>query len=190
MKPSKRRKRNEPKDTKPRCGAKTRAEGHAPCKRRPSIGRARCKLHGGAKGNGAQKKNANAATHGLYSQILRGEEIPEFSVALKQLVDDPRDILLRCCAFLTVKLNSLMRRQAGDGLTLIERTEKLGDKHIDVTEPIGRAGTHLAGMLESVAKISVGRGLDSDGDSTEVTPAERAELKALLERLNATPTVQ
>ena len=49
-----------------RCGAKTRA-GTA-CQAPAVSGKARCRMHGGAKGSGAPKGNQNAFKHGLYTQ--------------------------------------------------------------------------------------------------------------------------
>ena len=47
-----------------RCGAKTRA-GH-PCRQAAVTGRARCRMHGGAKGSGGPKGNRNGNfKHGL-----------------------------------------------------------------------------------------------------------------------------
>jgi hypothetical protein len=50
----------------PRCGARTRA-GH-PCKQAAVKGRARCRMHGGAKGSGGPRgyRNGNFR-HGLYT---------------------------------------------------------------------------------------------------------------------------
>lgn len=49
----------------PRCGAKTRAG--TPCRAPAVAGKARCRMHGGAKGSGAPKGNMNALVHGRYS---------------------------------------------------------------------------------------------------------------------------
>ena len=49
----------------PRCGARTRAG--TPCRAPARRGRARCRMHGGADGSGAQPGNRNAFKHGLYS---------------------------------------------------------------------------------------------------------------------------
>lgn len=51
----------------PRCGAKAKVNNGNPC-RCPAIkGKARCRLHGGAKGSGAPLGNANALVHGVYT---------------------------------------------------------------------------------------------------------------------------
>lgn len=47
------------------CGAKTRKG--TPCKKAPSKGKRRCRMHGGAPGSGAQKGNKNALKHGFYT---------------------------------------------------------------------------------------------------------------------------
>src|SRR5262245_781904 len=59
-------KRNtEPMLSSPRCGAKTRQGGTC---RSPAVsGKARCRMHGGARGSGAPRGNQNARTHGLYT---------------------------------------------------------------------------------------------------------------------------
>ena len=55
----------------PRCGARTR--GGAPC-RAPAVGgKRRCRMHGGARGSGAQPGNANALKHGFYSAAAKAE---------------------------------------------------------------------------------------------------------------------
>ena len=50
----------------PRCGAKTRRGGAC---RSPAVnGRQRCRMHGGAPGSGAPRKNQNARKHGLFTR--------------------------------------------------------------------------------------------------------------------------
>jgi hypothetical protein len=51
--------------TSKRCEAKTR--GGPPCKCPAVRGRARCRMHGGARGSGAPKGNQYAFKHGAYS---------------------------------------------------------------------------------------------------------------------------
>ena len=54
-----------------RCGAKTRSGGAC---RSPAVrGKKRCRLHGGAPGSGAPRRNQNARKHGLFT----GEAIAE-----------------------------------------------------------------------------------------------------------------
>jgi len=55
----------------PRCGAKTRSG--EPCRAPAVSGKLRCRMHGGALGSGAPKRNNNAVKHGLYTG-----EIAEF----------------------------------------------------------------------------------------------------------------
>jgi hypothetical protein len=51
----------------PRCGAKTRA-GH-PCRQAAVKGRARCRMHGGAKGSGGPRGDRNGNfKHGLWAR--------------------------------------------------------------------------------------------------------------------------
>jgi len=50
----------------PRCGAKTRAG--KPCRSPAVRGKKRYRMHGGAPGSGAPKKNRNAFKHGLFTR--------------------------------------------------------------------------------------------------------------------------
>src|SRR6516225_5732531 len=51
----------------PRCGAKTRA-GHS-CRQAAVSGRARCRMHGGAKGSGGPRGDRNGNfKHGLWTR--------------------------------------------------------------------------------------------------------------------------
>lgn len=51
----------------PRCGAKRKYDGKPCCS--PAVnGKARCRLHGGAKDSGAPKGNRNALKHGFYKE--------------------------------------------------------------------------------------------------------------------------
>jgi len=50
----------------PRCGALTRSG--APCRSPAVKDKARCRMHGGAKGSGAPKGNANALKHGVFTK--------------------------------------------------------------------------------------------------------------------------
>ena len=55
----------------PRCGARTRSGGAC---RAPAVGgRARCRMHGGARGSGAQRGNRNAWKHGIYGRAAAAE---------------------------------------------------------------------------------------------------------------------
>ncbi len=49
----------------PRCGARTRSG--QPCRAPAVQGKARCRMHGGAKGSGAPAGNRNALKHGLFT---------------------------------------------------------------------------------------------------------------------------
>lgn len=51
-------------ESAPRCGARTKGNNGNPC-RCPAIrGKARCRVHGGARGSGAPRYNLNALKHG------------------------------------------------------------------------------------------------------------------------------
>ncbi len=50
----------------PRCGAKTRSG--KPCKSPAVSEKKRCRMHGGALGSGAPKRNINAFKHGLFTR--------------------------------------------------------------------------------------------------------------------------
>ena len=63
----------------PRCGAKARTRGHAPCRNPAMKGKRRCRMHGG-KNPGAPFGNQYALKHGRYRQAVLRErrEIREF----------------------------------------------------------------------------------------------------------------
>ena len=54
-----------PMMTSLRCGAQTRSGGK--CQAPAVAGKARCRMHGGAKGSGAAKGNRNALKHGAFA---------------------------------------------------------------------------------------------------------------------------
>lgn len=96
------------------CGAKTRSG--QPCKRRPTKGKTRCKMHGGTN-PGAPKGNKNNRIHGIYSVGLTDEEIPIFDQVELGTVDAE----LRMTK---IRLRRALRAELTDTeLELIERTE-------------------------------------------------------------------
>ena len=54
----------------PRCGARARTRGGAPCRSPAVRGSARCRMHGG-KGSGAPRGNRNAWKHGAFSGQMK-----------------------------------------------------------------------------------------------------------------------
>jgi glucans biosynthesis protein len=50
----------------PRCGAKTRSGER--CLAPAVKGKKRCRMHGGARGSGAPRGNANVVTHGAFTK--------------------------------------------------------------------------------------------------------------------------
>lgn len=69
-----------------RCGARTRTG--SPCRSPAVSGRQRCRMHGGAKGNGAPAGNCNALKHGRYSR-----EAIEFRRRMQELVREARELI-------------------------------------------------------------------------------------------------
>jgi len=55
----------------PRCGARTRTG--AACRAPAVRDKRRCRKHGGGKGSGGQRGNANALQHGAYSADMRAQ---------------------------------------------------------------------------------------------------------------------
>ena len=67
----------------PRCGARTRA-GH-PCRQAAVTGRARCRMHGGAKGSGGPRGQRNGNyRHGLWIR-KRLEERRKLLAEIRQI---------------------------------------------------------------------------------------------------------
>lgn len=72
----------------PRCGAKTRRG--TPCEAPAVSGKARCRMHGGARGSGAPKGNQNALKHGDYTREAREfrKHVRELLRSGKEMLDD------------------------------------------------------------------------------------------------------
>ena len=71
----------------PRCGAKTRSGGSC---RAPAVrGKRRCRMHGGAKGSGAQTGNQNARRHGVFTAdaIAERKRIQDLLGEVRELLD-------------------------------------------------------------------------------------------------------
>ena len=70
-----------------RCGARTRA-GH-PCRQAAVTGRARCRMHGGAKGSGGPRGNRNGNfKHGIWTR-----ESVDLRRAVRARVREIRELL-------------------------------------------------------------------------------------------------
>jgi hypothetical protein len=74
----------------PRCGAMAKRRA-SPCLAPAVRGKARCRMHGGAKGSGAPKGSQNAFKHGLYAQELVLQRR-----LLKALLKDGYDLVRGC----------------------------------------------------------------------------------------------
>lgn len=68
------------------CGAKTRSG--APCQAPAVAGKARCRMHGGAKGSGAPEGNQNALKHGMYTREALG-----LQKHVRKLLRDGKEII-------------------------------------------------------------------------------------------------
>jgi uncharacterized protein YjcR len=69
-----------------RCGAKTRKG--TPCQAPAVTGKARCRMHGGAKGSGAPIGNRNALKHGMYTR-----ESLEFNKHIRDLLREGKELI-------------------------------------------------------------------------------------------------
>lgn len=58
-------------DNASRCGAKTKRNRGAPCRSPAVRGKKRCRMHGGARGSGAQAGNVNAYKHGACCKAMK-----------------------------------------------------------------------------------------------------------------------
>lgn len=70
----------------PRCGATTRKG--TPCQAPAVAGKARCRMHGGARGTGAPRGNRNALKHGMYTR-----EALEFRAHIRDLLRDGKNLI-------------------------------------------------------------------------------------------------
>ena len=73
-----------------RCGAKTR--NGAECRSPAVSGKARCRMHGGARGSGAPRGNQNALKHGGYTRdaVDKRREVNALLRSVRSLVEDVR----------------------------------------------------------------------------------------------------
>ena len=70
----------------PRCGANIRSGGSC---RSPAVrGKRRCRMHGGAPGSGAPRRNQNARKHGLFTKAATAER-----KQIEALLADARKLL-------------------------------------------------------------------------------------------------
>lgn len=75
-----------PMMTSPRCGAGTRSG--TPCCAPAVHGKARCRMHGGARRSGAPKGNQNARTHGEFTRDAAAERRQ-----VRAVLEDARKLL-------------------------------------------------------------------------------------------------
>jgi hypothetical protein len=75
-------------ESAPRCGARTKGNQGKPCRCPAVKGKARCRVHGGARGSGARIGNANAFKHGATTV-----ETKTFKAELSQLLRHYKNIL-------------------------------------------------------------------------------------------------
>lgn len=71
-----------------RCGARTRSG--TPCRAPALHGKARCRMHGGARRSGAPKGNRNARTHGGFTQggIAERRQIQDLLAETRKLLGE------------------------------------------------------------------------------------------------------
>ncbi len=75
-------------DNAPRCGARTKSNNDNSC-RCPAIkGKARCRVHGGARGSGAPRDNLNALKHGETTA-----EAKAFKLEIRQTIRLSKELL-------------------------------------------------------------------------------------------------
>ncbi len=168
------------------CGAKTR--GGWPCKRAPSKGAKRCKLHGGAS-TGAPKENSNAATHGFYSDALTADEKPLWERIQIGSIDDEIRLM-------RVKLHRLVKLSgSADVAELIDSALEVAQKRdthprlgaFDKSEIKVKAPQYAELILQAVGELrklelqrlqmrliekKIEEGGGSDGDEHEVVGFE------------------
>src|SRR5689334_21649925 len=135
----------------PRCGARTRA-GH-PCKQAAVSGRARCRMHGGAKGSGGPRGHRNGNfKHGLWTfeeremRVTTRVRIPE----TRTLIHDMKRIL-HCDRTAQVRpVESDVPQVAKPGLFATERGPASAPEHPPIGTDGATIGTiHLACLAAS-----------------------------------------
>lgn len=75
-------------ESAPRCGARTKSNYGKPCRCPAVRGKLRCRVHGGAKGSGAPRYNANALKHGETTA-----EVKTFRHEIKAAIQQSKKII-------------------------------------------------------------------------------------------------
>lgn len=75
-------------DSAPRCGARTKGNNGEPCRCPAVKGKARCRLHGGARGSGAPRYNLNALKHGQTTS-----EAKAFRTEIRQAIQNNKSLI-------------------------------------------------------------------------------------------------
>jgi hypothetical protein len=128
----------------PRCGARTRA-GHA-CKQAAVTGRARCRMHGGAKGSGGPRGDRNGNfKHGLWTA-----DSVETRKAVQLQIQETRRLLQEMNSVLD--RNSTARAKPlgfvpyfGDGAPVLSAVEPRGASAADRNGQCSGAAARIAG---------------------------------------------
>ncbi|KTD36539.1 hypothetical protein Lnau_1523 [Legionella nautarum] len=72
----------------PRCGARTKGNNGEPCRCPAVKGKARCRVHGGARGSGAPRYNLNALKHGETTS-----EAKAFRTEIRQAIQHNKSLI-------------------------------------------------------------------------------------------------
>lgn len=75
-------------ESAPRCGARTKGNNGKPCRCPVIRGKARCRVHGGARGSGAPQYNQNALKHGETTS-----EIKELKREIRKMIQANKKFL-------------------------------------------------------------------------------------------------
>jgi len=157
------------------CGAWGR-QRKAPCANAPSVGRTRCRFHGGKT---PRKRTDAAGTSRLYASFATDEEKAAFKDVHAELVKDPAGCLLREAAALKVRIDQALRRMNSDGMIVSERTatkekyldrqvledgtysppksireiERMQQRQVDAIEPLSNALIRMAKIINEAAEL-------------------------------------
>ena len=84
---SRHQRNTDPMLSSPRCGARTRSG--KPCRSPAVSGKARCRMHGGARGSGPPRGNQNALKHGrcTHEALEEHKQLRDFLRQSRMLIE-------------------------------------------------------------------------------------------------------
>ncbi len=161
------------------CGAKTRAGD--PCKRAPTKGKTRCKLHGGkSSGPKDASGNTNSVKHGFYSDALQPDERALYErVEIGTLDDEIRLARVKLHRFVRLSGSTELQELIDGALEVARKTGLAYDQATRSMEPFDKREIKAAApdyadliirQIDIIRKLELAR-VDLKSAEEELPPA-------------------